>query len=433
MAGTNIAAPMTADTAFVNPAGLAMTFSGTKITFNGQWIQNGQLDPNNEAHWSLASSIASQHYPYGFGIAIRPVHNEQSTYLIGGQNVTLENSTREIIFSGSKVFFKDKLSLGAGFILGHNYRSTGLNSNIIMAPGFTIGTLYQLPWRTFIASTLTTPINYPGNLSQSSGIVTDFFQEAYSPWRTSLGLGWIPNRHFQLATAVEFIGVTKNAGLLSQQTTSIGTIAGFIPRVGLAYNFAEFSGFKGKISMGTYIETPRIDNAGTRLHWTTALQVNPWIFYFGAGIDVSAPTYQNIIYAAGIDTIKILELLDLIPSLNRKFDNTFFPNVNNIDDTGLSKPLLTPGSEEWQRVKDNPDQEVNILQVGRDLPGKIGIKIKNAPKEIINIGPSIIKNVKQVVKDTQEALNDEDGIVKSEVPVKAKKNKSKKKKIKKSK
>lgn len=401
-----MAVPLTADSAFVNPAGLAMTFSGTKITFNGQFVSNTYLDPNNEPQWNLATSVASQNYPYGFGIAIRPTHQERSTYQIAGQSATLENSTREIVFSGAKLFFHDKLSLGGSFILGHGIRSTSpTNSHIVFSPGFSFGALYQLPKRIFLASTVTTSMSYPKNLIQNSGIVTDFFQEAYSPWRTSFGAGWIPNRHFQIATAVDFIGVTQTAGLLSQQSTEIGTVPGFIPKIGLAYSFAEFSGFKAKVTFGSYLETARIANTAARLHFTAGLQLNPWIFYLGAGIDSSAPSYQNIIYAAGIDTLKVLEQLDLVPPLNRKFENSFFPNMNNMDDTGLSKPILTPGSEEWKHVRDNPDVPVDFIQVGKDLPGRLQQKIENAPQDIVNIGPSLIKNVKQVVKDTKEAVD----------------------------
>ena len=408
MGGANFAVPTTGDTVFLNPASLAMTFSGTRVTFNGLNLQNSQLDANAPSNWNFATSFASQTYPYGFGISIRPVHQELEQFQIAGQNVTLENSTREINFSYGKVFWNDKLSLGASFVLGHGIRSTSpTNNHIVFAPGLEFGAVYQLPSRYFISAAINTAMNYSPNLSQSSTSVTDFFQGAYSPLRSNIGFGWLPSRLFHAGAALEIIGTTPNASLLANQSVLIGNQTTVVPRVGVTYSIAEYWGFKARISVGSYLEAARIQGQSTRAHITTSIQLNPWIFYVGTGGDW-ASGFSNIIYATGIDTMKVLEILELAPAMGPKYEAKFLHPPFVDDERGLPRAVLTHGGEEWQRVTSNTDQPKSIIEVGRELPGRIKDKFEKAPKDLMNLGPSIINNVKQVVKDTEEAVSDED-------------------------
>lgn len=408
MGGANFAVPTTGDSVFLNPASLAMTFSGTRVTLNGLNIRNEQFDPSAEARWNFATSFASQTYPHGFGISIRPVHQELIQYQIAGQNVTLENSTREINFSYGRVFLNDKLAVGTSFVLGHGIRSTSAtNNHIVFAPGLEFGVMYQLPNRYFLSATLNTPMNYAANLSQASTSVTDFFQAAYSPLRSSLGVGWLPNRLFHAGVALDIIGATPNASLMSNQSILIGNAASTIPKVGVTYSIAEYWGFKARISVGSYLEASRIQGQSTRAHFTTSIQLNPWIFYVGTGGDW-ASGYSNIIYATGIDTMKVLEILELTPPMGPKYESKFLPPPFVDDERGLSRAVLTHDGEEWKRVSSNKDAPMSIIEVGKELPGRIKDKFEKAPKDLINLGPSIINNVKQVVKDTEEAVDLDD-------------------------
>lgn len=404
MAGSNIAIPTTGDTTFLNPAGLPMTFKGTQVSLNGLAMSNAQLDPGGLPQWNLATSLSSNNYPWGFGISLRPIHQELQQYSISGQKFTLENSSREITASIGRVFFQDRLSIGLSLILGQSYRATGTSSfHLPYALGTGLGVIYQMPKRFFLAAKVNSPMTFGKNLSQVTVGVADFFQESYTPWRGGVGAGWIPNRHFRFSGTIEFVGAHAEAGLLSDQLIKIGHVPSIIPRVGISYYFAEYSGFKAKFAFGTYLETSRIQNQNARLHVTTSLQLNPWIFYLGAGAD-AAEGYQNIIYSTGIDFMKLLEVLELAPPMSPRYHGGFFPPVSAMNDTGLSRAILTPGSDEWKRVRENPEKAVNLLHVGRDLPGRLKDKIRDAPEDLKDLAPSIIKNVEQVVKDTGAAV-----------------------------
>ena len=52
--------------------------------------------------------------------------------------------------------------------------------------------------------------------------IAGFFQDASSPYRLGLGIGWLPNRFFKASAGLYIFGSADNTALLSDDSRLIG-------------------------------------------------------------------------------------------------------------------------------------------------------------------------------------------------------------------
>lgn len=387
MAGATVGLAHTPDGTFQNPAGLAMTYGGTDLGVTGYTLNDTRLD--NTSAGASAVVASSQLYPWGFGVSLTPVHMEAVDANVAGTDRRLENSTREIHISAARVLDDHSWSFGVSLVVLASVRSLQTVSHVPTVTTAEFGVLKQLPNRHFLGATLVPGVTLASGLDTSTASTIDgFFQPAYSPTRLSAGWGWIPNRFLQAGISLEGVSGHGGAALLLDQSVPVGNAISFHPRAGARYVFAEFKEFRGAIALGSWIEWPRIQGTSLRPHLNAALEVNPWILYFGAGVDLSAGASQ-IIYSSGVDVLRLFEKLDLIPPTPRPLQAGLFPEPFESSDWGLPRPIV----KEWSPAQ----RTMDLLKAGRDLPRKIQEKIQQAPQTLKNISEGAVESVRGAV------------------------------------
>jgi hypothetical protein len=371
-----------------NPAGLAMTLGDGGLFLGGN-IQRDAFVQNFDNPFSTYTLGGfSPQYPWGWAVSLSNLHSEGTRYFspVTGETMNAQVFTREVRASLARTFWDHRLSIGASLILGQGVRSlefepdavTGLRSpstaSLTYTAGASLGFLFQLPRRWFLGLAGTSPLTYPGELDISITQFPGFYQEIVVPWRLTLGTGWIPNRIFRFGASLQAIGISSRASLLSDQNRSVGATHTVQPRLGAYYRAIEFKELVLEVMLGSYMEFSRIEGLGVRPHLTAAVELKPWIFILGAGIDF-AHTYQNIIYAVGVDVGKLFRKLDLFPPLPHPPYAGFVPSPFRIFDEGLPRPI----NPSWQ-PPEGPSQ--NVIDIGKALPVKVKEKLEDTIQDI---------------------------------------------------
>ncbi len=366
-----------ADTAIAsldNPSGQAMTLNMGDLNFASNSIQDRNIQnydsPVSTNHFGLAVAP----YPWAFGLALVSPYREGQDYQLssaGNPLASLSVSAREVQFTVSRVQLKNRLSAGMTLRFGSAFEELTINgaTQSAWAPalGATWGVMGQLNDRVLLGMSLASGMYYNFDSAKQPDALPGFFRNLQSPYRLSFGAGWIPNRYLRLGSSINFIGPTVGAALLKDENVAVGQAITPQPRLGFNYVFADFKNFEGQIFGGTYLEISRVQDAASRLHFTTGVELKPWLLVIGAGVDLSS-NYGNFIVGAGINILRTMEALELIPRFYNPIRRGMIRSPFYNSDEGLARPLAA----KW----DPQGPALDPVKVMLDLPKKIENKIE---------------------------------------------------------
>ncbi len=361
LAGATVGLADTYIASIDNPAGLAMTMEGIGLQISGNQIQDGYLQEFDQSFRSRQIGGTGSAYPWGFSLGWFTPHQESQNYSIGGgPPVFLETVTRLFAVSAARVFANNRFSVGASLIFGQGEETVGTSTVSSFALGGNIGAMYRFDSKWLLGASYGTSMHYAGdtNLNPSDGPAA-FYQPIESPWRATVGAGYIPNRFFRFGFGFYGVGPIQDAALLSNQNTSVGKHFTLSPRMGTDYLLTEFKEFRARAGLGTYFETSRIEGTPNRLHATGGVDFKVWIFDLGWGIDY-ARDYRNYITSLGVDVIKLMRKTGLIPPDAGPPSAGFFPPPFHQSDDGLPRALV----KEWHNSYPQPD----IIDIGLGIP-----------------------------------------------------------------
>ncbi|OFZ84040.1 MAG: hypothetical protein A2603_15770 [Bdellovibrionales bacterium RIFOXYD1_FULL_55_31] len=383
MAGATVGLADTFIAASDNPAGLAMTLNNGDFNYTSNWVHDNRPQTFESSIQTSNFGAALNPYPWGISLGYLNPYRESESYRIPAdpnlRAIDLNTGVREFRASAARVFLRNRLSLGVSLVLGQSETEYGIRGTELYtaqhsyALGATFGGIVQLENRILLGLSYSLPMRYAGDPEKTLPGITNYFQPVLVPPKLAAGVGWIPNRFFRAGFSLFFIGSTPDAALMRDQAIAVGQHWTVQPRLGAAYQFADYKEFSGTAFLGTYYEVTRISEAASRVHATGGIETKPWIFTIGWGIDASAG-YKNYLVTAGLDLFKVMQKMDLIPKPWSPSPAGTFPNVDGISDVGLSRPLV----KNWKPH----GPEINPIRIGLGLPKKIQQKVIKAGKEI---------------------------------------------------
>ena len=387
MAGATVGLADAYVSALSNPAGLTMTMNTADQNFASNSVRDAQIQDWDQGVWTTTFGAAVNFLPWGLGIGYITSYQEGQDYEVPtapSNPVGLSVTTREFHLSASRIFFDHHLSLGASLNLAQSQREVNIQGGAPQTVAHhsytlngTFGATLQLPLRILFAMSYTPPARYHADpKSNLSPAITDFFQPLLVPRLIASGLAWIPNRFFRMDFTTYFVGTTPTAGLIRNENIEVGGKPTVQPRLGIAYDFADFKEIHAVLFMGTYYETSRVQGEDNRLHFNAGFETKPWVLTLGLGID-RAYHYRNYIVSVGVDVIKVFAKLDLIPKLWHPPYGGLLSNPFRMSDLGLARPLV----KDW--VQKGPD--IDPIQIGLDIPKKIAAQVEKVGEGIKSI------------------------------------------------
>jgi hypothetical protein len=402
MGGATVGLADTFIAALDNPAGLAMTVGVGDIHYATNDIHDQHVQSFDTASSPDSVGLALGLYPWAVSLGYLSHYDEESTYRLQsllGNPIALRVTTRELVLSAARVFFHNRLSIGAGLILGQAVREMASpllkldRSYASYTAGVTVGVTVQLPRRLLFGASFSSPLHYGGAVSERTLPIPGFFQPVEVPWRVSLGLGFIPNRFFRADLTLHLFTATPRTALVRDEAALVGQRVTLQPRLGVAYVFADFKELKSTLFAGLYFESSRIAGTGDRLHGTLGVEARIWIITVGGGIDF-AGGYRNLLVSVGADVFGILARLDVIPKFWTPPSNRMFPHPFKFADDGLARPLVpnwAPGA-----------RDVDPIQVALKIPGKLGQGLRNAESELAQIGKEVADGIAASNENAQQ-------------------------------
>jgi hypothetical protein len=410
MAGATIGLGDTLIASFDQPAGLAMTLTDIDFNVTSNSIHDAQIQTYSDPVMSNNFGVALSHYPWGFSLGYISPYREADSYSIGEASADphwYQITTRELRFSLARLFFNDKLSLGASFSYGQTEDEIDSiapddaisNAYHAYSAGFTFGGLLQLPKHFLLGLSLHLPQTFGVDTAANpSPILPGFYQSVTVPARLGFGLGWMPNRFFRGDMNLVFVGTSSNTALLRDDSAMIGQKMTVQPHLGVAYVFAEFKEVKATAYTGVYYETSRIDSEPDRVHFTLGTEAKVWVFGLGLGVDM-ASSYQNNFFAITVDVFKLMAKVGLIPWPVRSSYGGWLPQVDKYSDDGLPRPLV----QNWK-----PGQHaVDAIKAGLDLPDAIQKKVKSTTDMGIGgMGEGVINTIQSIPGAVSKELDD---------------------------
>jgi hypothetical protein len=372
MAGATVGLPDTFLSAQDNPAGLSMLVKDADDNIVGNNITDGNVQNTDNAIKTGSLGLAVSIYPWAVGLGYVTVSREGAPYYLlnSADYGNVDVTTREFRLSVSRVFANDKFSLGASLNLGQAEEEV----DIIAGPdspstehnytvGATFGGLYKLPGHWLLGASVFTPMKYRfENTENATPAIANFYQPVISPTRFAMGAGWIPNYYARVDASIFLVGGNADAALLKDDQSLVGQHVTVQPRIGGAYIFADYQNFRGTAFVGSYFEMTRIENTSSRVHGTGGLEFKAWLFTLGIGGDLSS-RYSNVITSVGLDLVKTMMKLDIIPTPYSPPTKGFFPDVTHLSDDGLPRPM----TQFWKAS--GPD--MNPIKIIQDIPGKL--------------------------------------------------------------
>jgi hypothetical protein len=169
------------------------------------------------------------------------------------------------------------------------------------------------------------------------------------------------------------VGSSRDTALLRDQAITVGEGTTFQPRLGASYIIGQYQHLKIAASAGTYYETSRIATEPNRLHFTSALQVNPWFVNLGAGVD-RATNYDNFFISVGFDFVRGLRTFEIIPKEPVPPLNGFWPKPLEKQSDGLPDPLTVGEAKKY-----SGPTAADVQNIIRDIPTKIESKFRASP------------------------------------------------------
>jgi hypothetical protein len=378
MAGATVGLPDSFLSSIDNPGGLALLMDDADENFSSNDVSDGHLQ--DRAHPLTLNSVglAAAFYPWTLSAGYITSSQEGMPYgLLNSARVpTLGVSAHEFRLGVSRVVFAHRVSVGASLNVGRAQEEMTFDQEA-GSPSFggteyglgaTLGALGQLNQHVLLGLSYTLPMSY--GFADASGPVTlisGFYKPVETPGRLGLGVGWVPNRFFRTDLSVFVVGRTAEAALLSDDTTIVGDQITVQPRAGAAYIFADYEDFRGTAFAGTYYEMTRISGSQDRLHVTGGVEFKPWVLTLGTAVDV-APQYSNVLLGVGIDLIKVMIKLAIIPKPYSPPRRGMMPSPLHLSDEGLPRGLV----EHWK--PHGPD--MNVVKVIHDIPVRTGEKVE---------------------------------------------------------
>lgn len=384
MAGAAVGLGDTFIASTMNPAGPAMTLQGADLSFNSNSVKDARVQNFENPVTTNNFGFAWSMYPWGITLGYVQSYREGQSYQVGASPTDIADlsiTTREFVFGVSRVLFENRFSFGVDLLLGQSEHqissgliASGSAANHAYALGGRLGAMVQLPERFIVGMSYSLPMHYAADAAAtSSSVLPGFFQPINVPETFALGLGWIPNRYFRTDLTIYAIGRTPEAALLSHNAIDVGQNRTYQPRLGAAYTLADFKEFSANVFLGTYFEASRIHESHDRLHFTTGIEVKPWILSLGWGLDL-APDYRNYLVSLSIDVVKTMTKLDIIPRTSSTHASQFLPRPGNLSEAGLARPLM----RNWR-----PQRQIDPIEAGLAVPGKVAEKIENVLSAIV--------------------------------------------------
>ncbi len=374
-----------------NPAGLAMTVPGLSAGYSTNQIEDQHLTGGSSKLTSDGLGLVTPIYPWGISIGTWTPYQEGQTFRVSGGELALyQVEIDELQLGLARTLLQHRLGLGVNLRFAQANRvlvsstSRKIYSYSNKAIAVDLGTMVQLPHRLLIGASLSSGQTFSADLAtsrESDSAVGNVYQAVETPLIFQTGLGWIPNRYFQLGTSFKIIGTTQNARLLKDQTLSVGKSTTVQPHFGGSYNWIDLKDLRSTLSTGFYIEPARIENSITRIHWTIGVDFEPWIFTFSWGVDV-AHDYNNTLYAGGINLLRLFEKLELVPQPYRPPLAGFLPPVFHLSDDGLPRPLV----KKWKAQPPSVDP----IDIGKQFPQKLEKKFNQ-----------VIEGIEQEIKGSE--------------------------------
>jgi hypothetical protein len=403
MAGATVALPFNIGASELNPAGFAMLMGTVNAQVTGTEYTDRQIQNTDTPIKSNFYGLAVNPPPWGFAVTSFSPALENGAYVspVTGKTVHAEVSVRELQFTAARMFFNNTFALGLSLDLAKANRQIGDSNENTVAPGFKIGTLYKLQEHVTLGLSYSAQNTIRGNPSSANQVdMPGFSQDIIMPTVIGAGIGWTPNRFFQLGASVLYVAGTSDTALLADEARGVGQYATLQPRVGGTYTFFQFEHFKGDMALGTYYEVSRVAGERNRLHETGSVDVNIYMFNTGIGID-HANGYRNYMAGIGIDIIRTLRAFDIVPKDNLPPYNGFGPDPLKVSADGLSEGLS------YGEKKSVPNQSLgDVKQIIIEAPGKISDKIQGKPVEPSpkpSVKPKRKKRVRKTPQHTPEA------------------------------
>lgn len=367
-----------------NPAGLGLTLGYTGAQINTNRIKDGFVQTEDqEVRTSNYGAFAST-YPWGFAMGYWSPQKVGARYGLpnNGGTITHQHVVDEFRVSAARSFFDHKLAVGLGLIYGQGRAELGFPGNTSAnrqeknaSLSGSLGVLYQLDKRILLGLSFTLPVTYKiGGRQPNTPGISNYFQDIKSPAIIGLGIGWIPNNIFRAGFSVMRISATENTALFSDQNRAVGASATYQPSFGIEYRWADFKNFQGKVNLGSYLEAARLSDIGPRFHWTGAFEANPYIFNLGFAYDRGS-NYRNSIFSFGIDILRTLRWIDVIPQESRRVYRRWFANPFRYSDNGLPRTLVT----NWDGSGSTPGE---IIDIGKQIPKRLGKKVDTTFKNL---------------------------------------------------
>lgn len=384
MSGATVGLPDSFLSSNSNPAGLALLMPDADAHFVNNAVSDGHVQDRANPLHTGSLGLAAAFYPWAVSFGYVTTSREGMPYrlLNSAEIPTIGITTREYRLAVSRVLFSNRVSLGASLNLGqaeeqfeYELSSLPTASSIDHSVGATFGLLGQVSRHWLVGLSYTLPIRYEFARPAGAGTpIAGFYQPVVTPARAGLGAGWVPNRFFRTDISFFLVGRTGGAMLLRDDTTQVGEKVTLQPRAGAAYIFADFEEFRGTLFGGSYLEMSRIEGRPSRLHFTSGIEVKPWIFTLGFGLDF-APNYSNLLTGIGIDIIRVATKLKIIPKPYSPPRRGLLPDPTGLSDEGLARGLV----EHWKPR--GPD--MNVIKVIREIPDRAEKQVdaaKNALK-----------------------------------------------------
>lgn len=354
----------------MNPSGVAMTLSSTSISITSNSFRDRHIQEYEQPVGIHTTGGVYAKYPWGFSLGFSNPHSEGAVYVNPADAtpyIALSN-IKGFQLSASRIFLNDKLSVGTLFSLNTANVSIREQNESAFSVQLGLGAMYKLENRILLGASYHFPTTYDIDTSRSSPIVSQFYQPLRSPGVFALGAGWIPNSSFRLGASFLMIGSTLDTALLSDNTQVTGANTTFQPRIGGAYEWLDIKSFSSRIFLGSYYEVPRVTGLSSRVHFTSGIEANAWIFTLGGGLDISSG-YRNTFFSFGLDPIKVMRVLEIIPPESPRQYSGVLPNIRHYSDHELPRPLV----ENWDPNKERPQED--LLEIGKKIPEKIKKKM----------------------------------------------------------
>jgi hypothetical protein len=370
MAGATVAVPDSISSLEANPAGLTMTMGSVTAQLNSNAMKDRTVSGEGQPkiisnQWGL--SVTPNDWGYSIAYYTPSFEGGNYTSASTGRESAYEVSLKQLRLSVSHAVFDGRLSIGVAGVVNHAVRGIGNESNSANELSYLVGAIYHVRDHFLLGASFTPPQEIGASVF-SSGIpeLPGFAEPIRTPSLLNVGVGWIPNRFFDAGAAIVAVGSTRDTALLRDQSVTIGDGFTLQPRVGVSYILAQYRALKVSVAGGAYYETSRIEGVPNRLHFTNALQVNPYFVNLGLGVD-RATNFDNFFVSVGFDIVRLIRTLRIIPRDPVPPYNAFWPKPFAVQSDGLPDGVTT-----GEKRKYTSPSAADVEKIVNDIPTNIG-------------------------------------------------------------